>query len=406
MNVGIGTGMSSNSITSSVRVPDQETAASKVVSAARPGLQEKLRKVYRSGYFLATVCVVLAFLLRLLVDPWLGDQSPYLLFVVAVAVTGLYAGVRPALLAAAQGTVVAYFCFVPPRYQWGFAGLSDAVGFGVYLSGVAGVILLTHARVRAAKKAEQHRIEAGEILRKTERLSSAGQMASLLAHEINNPLAALTNVMFLLDQQPLSQPSRELLLAGTDALHRINRIAAMTMGFFFEKDAPAPVRICQIIDDVAEALTSAERFRKIQWSRDFRADPQIVVSSPRMKQLIANLLTNAMESGASTVCVRVDVRPEWRLPKRNGVSITIADDGCGIRRELREKIFEPFFSSKSEKGAGLGLWASRAIVLRNDGTIRLRSAATGPRRGTCVRVFLPMAIALNPDIGRAVRMGR
>ena len=69
------------------------------------------------GYSLAVISVVLAFFLRLIVDPWLGDQSPYLLFVVAVAITGLYAGVRPALLAAGLGTVVAYFCFVPPRYE-------------------------------------------------------------------------------------------------------------------------------------------------------------------------------------------------------------------------------------------------------------------------------------------------
>ncbi len=343
------------------------------------------------GYSLAIISVVLAFLLRLLLDPWLGDQSPYLLFVVAVAVTGLYAGVRPAFLAGSLGTVVAYFCFVPPRYRWGFAGLSDAVGFGVYVLGVAGVILLTHARNRAIENAERDRIQAEEILLKTERLSAAGQMASLLAHEINNPLAALTNVMFLLNQQPLSVPSRELLSAGTDALHRINRIAGMTMGFFFEKDTPVPVRIREIIDDVAGALTSAERFKNIQCSRDFKADPNIVASPPKVKQLIASLLTNAMESGATTVRVRVNTGTGWRPPRRSGIRITIADDGCGIPAGYGEKIFEPFFSSKSEKGTGLGLWASRAIVLRNDGRIKVRSAVAGPRKGTCVSVFLPIA---------------
>ncbi len=341
-------------------------------------------------YFLAIFFVVLAFVLRLLVDPWLGDQSPYLLFVVAVAITGLYAGVRPALLAAALGTVVAYFCFVPPRYHWGFAGPSDAVLFGVYLLGVTGVILLAHARTRAREKGEQHRLRAEEILLKTERLSAAGQMASLLAHEINNPLAALTNVMFLLNQQDLTSSSRELLASGSDALHRINRIAGMTMGFFFEKDAPALVRIDDIVDQVADTLTAADRFKNIRCTRDFRADPYIVASPPKMKQLIANLLTNAMESGAGTVRVRVNVGTDWRVPRRYGVRITIADDGCGIPGEMREKVFEPFFSSKIERGTGLGLWTSRAIVLRNQGAIRIRSAIAGTRRGTCVSVFLPL----------------
>lgn len=324
--------MPSNSSSSSVDISDQPIRVQAVPSRSLVKPLRALRqKVRVEGYSLAVISVVLALLLRLLVDPWLGDQSPYLLFVVAVAITGLYAGVRPALLAAALGTVVAYFCFVPPRYHWGFAGLSDAVGFGVYVLGVAGVVLLAHARIRAAEKGEQHRMQAEEILLKTERLSAAGQMASLLAHEINNPLAALTNVMFLMNQQPLSSPSRELLSAGTDALHRINRIAAMTMGFFFEKDAPVPVRICKTIDDVADMLNSAERFKNIHCSRDFRADPNIIASPPRMKQLIASLLTNAMESGARRVRVRVSVGADWRVPRLNGVRITIADDGCGIR---------------------------------------------------------------------------
>jgi signal transduction histidine kinase len=331
---------------------------------------------------------MLAFLLRLLVDPWLGDQSPYLPFVVAVAITGLYAGVRPALLAAALGTVVAYFCFVPPRYQWGFAGVSDAVGFGVYVLGAAAVILLTHARIQAARKGEQHRIRAEEILRKTERLSAAGQMASLLAHEINNPLAALTNVMFLLKQQHLGPPTEELLAAGSDALHRINRIASMTMTFFFDKDAPSSLRICEIIEEVAEALTSSDRFKSIHLGRDFKCDAIVVASPPRIRQLIASLLTNAMESGARAVRVRVHLATDWHR-RRSGVRVTIADDGSGIPLELREKIFEPFFSLKAERGAGLGLWASRAVVLRNDGRLRLRSAVGGPRRGTSISVFLP-----------------
>src|SRR4051794_4037182 len=180
--------MSSSSVASSVGIPDQ-TISPRATSTR--SLQffvlSSIRHLRMGGYSLAVLSVVLAFLLRLLVDPWLGDQSPYLLFVVAVAVTGLYAGVRPALLAAGLGTAVAYFSFVPPRYQWGFAGPSDAVGFGVYLLGVVSVILLTHARIRATQKAEQHRAQAEEILLKTERISAAGRMASLLAHEINNP---------------------------------------------------------------------------------------------------------------------------------------------------------------------------------------------------------------------------
>jgi signal transduction histidine kinase len=522
--------MSSNSVESPVEASD---AASTAHTASSHSSHDRLRtfspKVRLGGYSLAVVSVLLAFLLRFLLDPWLGDQSPYVVFVVAVAITGLYAGVRPAWLATALGAVVAYFCFVPPRYRWGFAGISDAVGFGVYLLAAIAVVLLTHAHIRAAAKAEQSlktqveaerrlvdaetlfrhfmdhssacaylrdeegrcvyaneaarrefdieterlpsgeqvttasdfreqdrqvlnsgqamefvdrgegpverywltskfpfvdqsgrkfvggisleitdRMRAEEILRKAERLSAAGHMASLLAHEINNPLAALTNLMFLLDQQPLASPGREYVSEASDALNRINRIAAMTMGFYFDQDALEPLHICRIADEVAEVLATTESFKHIHVVREFEYDGLVVASPPRIRQLIVSLLTNAMESGAQTVRMRVSMGQKWRRPRRKGVRITIADDGCGIQPELRARIFEPFFSTKSEKGTGLGLWGSRAVVLRKDGTLKLRSAVTGPRKGTCVSVFLPtpaVARVLNVNSKAAVGTG-
>jgi len=463
------------------------------------------------GYWLAVVSVVLACGLRLALDPWLGDQDPYIVFVVAIAVTGLYAGVRPAFLATALGTVIAYFGFVPPRYQFGFAGIGDAAGFGVYLLTAIAVVLLTEARRRAAAQAEQSlqahinseqklcdahtlfrnfmdhssacaylrdesgrcvyanegakrefgidpnqsnsegfdrahsefrrqdhrvldldqtmefmdrttgprgerywltskfpfvdlagrrfvgaisveisdRIKAEEILRKTERLSAGQQMASLLAHEINNPLAALTNIVFLLSHQSLPSPSGDFVREAKDALSRINRIASMTLGFYFDEDAPASLDVCQLIDEVVEMLAATEGFRKVQISRDFNCDAILIASPPSIRQLIISLLRNAMESGAQCVRIRVRMGRDWHRSSRGGVHITVADNGCGIAPELRERVFEPFVSTKGERGAGLGLWASHAAVLRNDGRISFRSTTAGSGRGTCMRVFLP-----------------
>jgi signal transduction histidine kinase len=122
------------------------------------------------------------------------------------------------------------------------------------------------------------RLQPEQILRKTESLAAAGQMASLLAHEINNPLAALTNIFFLLQQQHLDPSSRDLLSAGTDALTRIDRIAAMTMEFFFEKDTAASISLRDLIEDVAETLTSADRFNSIHLTREFECDGNVVAS--------------------------------------------------------------------------------------------------------------------------------
>src|SRR6185312_5542589 len=150
--------MSSSVRPSSWLNPSRQTnipSASLRKSLLRQQLRQLSPHFQISGYWFALVSVFCAFLLRLLVDRWLGDHMPYLTFVVAIAATGLYAGVRPAIFAALLGAGTAYFCFVPPRYEWGFAGISDAVGFGVYLCAAAGVVLLTLARNSAAARAEQ-----------------------------------------------------------------------------------------------------------------------------------------------------------------------------------------------------------------------------------------------------------
>jgi signal transduction histidine kinase len=214
-------------------------------------------------------------------------------------------------------------------------------------------------------------------------------MASLLAHEINNPLAALTNFLFLLKQEPLPSPAKEFACRANDELTRINRIAAMTMGFYFENEAPGPLHICQMINEVALVLNSTQIFKDVQIKREFKCDPIIVASAPRIRQLIANLLTNALESGAKSVRVRVRRCLDWHRQGGPGVRVTISDDGCGIRPEIRGRIFEPFFSTKAERGTGLGLWASQTILLRNNGTIKVRSSISGPAKGPCLSFFWP-----------------
>lgn len=468
-----------------------------------------------SGYWLAVISVFVAFLVRLLIDPWLGDQMPYLTFVVAIAATGLYAGVRPAILSTVLGAVTAYFCFVPPRYKWGFAGASDAVGFAVYLSAAAGVVFLTLARNHAAAKAEEslkeqieaerklldarsllksfldhgpacaylrdedgqyvylnemakrlfgfeeedasrasiasqleqndrrlgrsdreilqaghpqqsvdkiaapdgnhywltvkfpfidqngkkfvggssfeitERVQAEEILRKTERLAASGQMASLLSHHINNPLAAVTNCLYLLSGETLTQAGREYVSQATEELARVNRIAGLTFGLYAENEKPGPVPICAVIDEVTEALSALPAFQHVRIERDFQCDASVLGSGPGIRQLFTSLLANAMESNAKTIRIRVVHGRDWRRLGMTGIRIRIADDGHGIARKNYQHLFQPFFSTKGTRGTGLGLWLSRAIILKNDGAIKIRSVSAGLRTGTCVSLFLP-----------------
>jgi PAS domain S-box-containing protein len=475
-----------------------------------------------SGYWLAVVSVFLAFLLRLVIDPWLGDQMPYLTFVVAIAATGLYAGVRPAILATLLGAVTAYFCFVPPRYEWGFAGISDAVGFGVYLFAAAGVVLVTLARNSAAARAEEslkqqieterklldaqsllkkfldngpacaylrdeegryvylnemakrllgidgadasgisveslpaqtdlhfrgedceilqtgrphqsvdklvrpdgdhywltvkfpfidqngktfvggtsfeitERVQAEEVLRKTERIASSGQMASLLSHHVNNPLAAVTNCLYLLSGETLTPTGEQYLSRAKEELERLNRITGLTLGFYHENENPVPISICPVIEEVTQALSAVPAFQHVHVDRDFKCDATVLASRRGIQQLLTSLLANAMESGATTIRIRVRHGSDWRRPGVSGIRISIADDGHGISRENSKQLFQPFFSTKGTRGTGLGLWSSRVIVRKIDGTIKLRSVSTGPKTGTSVSLFLPtVAIVAN-----------
>jgi PAS domain S-box-containing protein len=475
-----------------------------------------------SGYWFAVVSVFVAFLLRLVIDPWLRDQMPYLTFVVAIAATGLYAGVRPAIFATLLGAVTAYFCFVPPRYEWGFAGISDAVGFGVFLFAAAGVVLLTLARNNAAAKAEEslkeqieaerrlldarsllknfldngpacaylrdeegryvylnemakrllgidgndagrinvesvptqtkrhfdsqdreilqtgpqqsvdkivrpdgdhywltvkfpfidqngkkfvggtsfeitERVQAEEVLRKTERIASSGQMASLLSHHVNNPLTAVTNCLYLLGEETLTPTGEDYLSKAKEELKRLNRITGLTLGFYHENENPVPVPICPVFEEVTQALLAVPVFQHVRIDRDFKCDATVFGLRRAIQQLLTSLLANAMESGATTIRIRVAHGRNWRSPGVSGIRISIADDGVGISRENSKQLFQPFFSTKGTRGTGLGLWSSRVIVRKIDGAIKLRSISSGPKTGTCVSLFLPtVAIVANP----------
>jgi signal transduction histidine kinase len=240
------------------------------------------------------------------------------------------------------------------------------------------------------------RVQAEEVLRKTERIASSGQMASLLSHHVNNPLAAVTNCLYLLSGETLTPTGEGYLSRAKEELERLNRITGLTLGFYHENENPVLISICPVIEEVTQALSAVPAFQHVHIDRDFKCDATILASRRGIQQLLTSLLANAMESGATTIRIRVGHRSDWRRPGVSGIRISIADDGHGISRENSKQLFQPFFSTKGTRGTGLGLWSSRVIVRKIDGTIKLRSVSTGPKTGTSVSLFLPtVAIVAN-----------
>src|SRR6185437_12256391 len=151
--------MSSNSSAAPVEFSDPGSNA-KIVAPPSPhrfgeSFFRRAAHSIKNPYWLAVLSALFGFLLRLAIDPWLGNQMPYITFLVAVALVGLFASVGPALVSAGLGAVIAYWCLVPPRYQWGFRGVSDTAGFFSYLAAAVGIVLLTGARKKAYVEAER-----------------------------------------------------------------------------------------------------------------------------------------------------------------------------------------------------------------------------------------------------------
>jgi PAS domain S-box-containing protein len=237
------------------------------------------------------------------------------------------------------------------------------------------------------------RKRAEETLRKSEKLASAGRMAAVIAHEINNPLEAITNLLYLLSTEKLSDQARGFLQLADSELKRVVHIARQTLGFYRESNKPQQIQLADVFEQVAEVYTPRMRKRRIELQRDFQSRGDILAYPGEMRQLFTNLISNAIEAEATELRVRVSPYREWKAPYRWGSLLTFMDNGKGITHEAMQHIFEPFYTTKGEKGTGLGLWVSRGIVQKYEGTMRVRSADREPRRGTTFSVFFPTPAA-------------
>lgn len=232
------------------------------------------------------------------------------------------------------------------------------------------------------------RKRAEEALRRTEKLAAAGRLAATIAHEINNPLEAVTNLIFLAKRNP-SNMSKFLEMA-TQELERVSHIARQTLGFYRETSSPVRFNISEALENVLSMYVHRLDSRGIEVERQCDQQIEMMGLGGEIRQVFSNLIVNAIDSMANggTLCVRISRTNYWRR-RGSGVRITIADTGSGIEKENKKKIFEAFYTTKVDVGTGLGLWVSRGIVEKHKGSIRFRSRTTTGKSGTVFSVFLP-----------------
>lgn len=226
-----------------------------------------------------------------------------------------------------------------------------------------------------------------------EKLAIARRFAVSVAHELNNPLAAIANLLFLARREELSSSAARYLEIAEQELARVSHIAAQALGFYQENASPTWQDISTIMEESLALHGHRTTGTGISIRKRYENATSLICHGGELRQVFVNLIGNAIDAmaGSGTLILRVRSAssPSTGLP---GVRISVADTGCGMPDEVLSRLFEPFFTTKGTTTLGLGLWMCEQIVARHRGLIQVKSTQ-GPRnRGTVAVVFLPRSM--------------
>ena len=240
----------------------------------------------------------------------------------------------------------------------------------------------------------EERKRAEEALRQSEKLAATGRLAATIAHEINNPLEAITNLLFLSATSPnLPDPVAEYMRLAQSELSRVTHITRQTLAFHRQSPHVEPVRIIDLLDSVLFLYSRRAMAKRVEIRREIEFTGGILAYASELRQVVSNLFANALEACpmGGRLRVRAYESHEFHNSQKPGVRIVVADTGTGISRDNAKRIFEPFYTTKGEKGSGLGLWVSQGIIAKHGGYIRMRSSTAPDRSGTVFTVFIPFS---------------
>jgi PAS domain S-box-containing protein len=247
----------------------------------------------------------------------------------------------------------------------------------------------SRGRVTGASKIARditERAKMQDAFIESEKLAATGRMAAAIAHEINNPLEAVTNLAYLIHtNQSLDRSARECAAMLMDEIHRISNVAKQSLTFFRDTGKPAEFDLAATLDAVLDLNNPIFQRKEIIVYRNYSGPCRIFGSSAEMRQVFSNLIRNAIDAVDRGGKIEAHIRPTGEGQCR----ISIADNGHGILPEAKHRLFRPFVTTKENMGNGLGLWISRGIVEKHGGQIHARSAAISGKSWTVFSVVLP-----------------
>jgi len=237
----------------------------------------------------------------------------------------------------------------------------------------------------------QHELDrAADVLRENQKLLTLGRLAASIAHEINNPLESIMNLLYLIEIDPSQEKSSEYLKMAQRELNRVVQISKQTLTFSRETSAPVRLQMAELIEEVLVLYGRRIADKSLRIVRQYESSETVTAFPGEMRQVLSNLIANAIEASEMNgrVVLRVRDARKWSDLGVRGLRFSVADSGSGISPEARKRLGEPFFTTKGHAGTGLGLWVTWSILNRYGGNLQVHSSNSEERHGTVFSMFL------------------
>lgn len=230
-----------------------------------------------------------------------------------------------------------------------------------------------------------------KLLLQSEKLAATGRMAASIAHEINNPLEAVMNLIFLARRaSPEATEAHRFLQTAESEVERVSHIARLTLGYYRDRSVPCEVDMPGLIEDVLTVYKSKLFSRGITVERQVGVSRPLLANRGEMVQVFSNIIANSIDAMPKGGVLRIEIDATADAGG-DGMQVLIEDRGSGIEEQHLSRIFEPFFTTKQDVGTGIGLWVTKQLVENRGGRINVSSSIAAGKSGTQVKVDLPFA---------------
>lgn len=244
----------------------------------------------------------------------------------------------------------------------------------------------------SAERGQPELDRVADVLRENQKLIILGRLTASIAHEINNPLESITNLLYLIEQgRPEDVP--EYLHLAQRELARVVQITRQTLTFSRETSSPVRVELAELIEEVLELYARRISDKGLRIVRQYGSREQVLVLPGEMRQVLSNLISNAVEASTrhGRIIIRLHEACSWRIQRgERGLRFSIGDSGPGIPHEVRSRLGQAFFTTKGQGGTGLGLWVTQAILGRYGSRLQVCSTVDPVRHGTVFSFVLPL----------------